>query len=68
MLGGMFGGKLGGAMGALDALKSTGLDMGQIKEVGGDVFNYAREQADTDLANDVIKQVAGNIPGLDKLL
>ena len=67
-LGGLLGGNMGNTLGALDALKSTGLDMSQIKEVGGDVFNYARENADADLANDVIKQVAGNIPGLDKLL
>ncbi len=67
-LGGMLGGNMGAAMGALDALKSTGLDMSQIKDVGGEVFDFAREKADTDLANDVIKQVAGNIPGLDKLL
>ncbi len=67
-LGGLMGGDMGNALSALDALKSTGLDMGQIREVGGEVFNYAREKADTDLANDVIRQVAGNIPGLDKLL
>ncbi len=67
-LGGLLGGNMGAAMGALGALKSTGLDMDQIKGVGSEVFEYAREKADTDLANDVIKQVAGNIPGLDKLL
>ncbi len=68
MLGGMLGGGAGTAMNALGALQSSGLEMGQIKEAGKEVFAYARQHADPELANDVIKQVAGNIPGLDKLL
>jgi len=68
MIGGLLGGDAGNALGALGALQNAGLDMDQIKEVGSEVFSYAREQADTDLANDVIRQVAGNIPGLDKLI
>ena len=67
-LGGMLGGGMGSALGALGALKDAGLDMDQIKEVGGEVFNYAKEKADTELADDVIRQVASQIPGLDKLL
>ncbi len=67
-LGGMLGGGMGSALGALGALKNAGLEMDQIKEVGSEVFNYAKEKADTNLADDVIRQVASKVPGLDKLL
>ena len=67
-IGGMLGGGMGSALGALGALKNVGLDMDQIKEVGTEVFNYAREKADTEVADTVIKQVAENVPGLDQLL
>ena len=67
-LGGMLGGDMGAAMSAVGALKATGLDMGQIKDIGKDIFSHAKENAGNDLAKDVIQQVAGNIPGLDKLI
>ena len=68
MIGGMLGGNTGNALNALGALKSAGLEMDQIKDVGRQVFDYAREQSDPDLVKDVVKQVAGNVPGLDKLV
>lgn len=67
-LGNMMGGGMGSALGALGALKDAGLDMDQIKEVGGEVFSYAKEKADSELADDVIRQVASQIPGLDKFI
>ena len=68
MIGGMLGGDMGNALNALGALKSAGLEMDQIKDVGRQVFDYAREQGDPDLVDNVVKQVAGNVPGLDKLV
>ncbi len=68
MIGGMLGGGAGNALSALGALKSAGLEMDQIKDVGRQVFDYAREQTDPELVDSVVKQVAGNVPGLDKLV
>lgn len=67
-LGGMLGGGMGSALGALGALKNAGLDMDQIRDVGTEVFNYARDKADSELTEDVIRQVADRVPGLDKLV
>ena len=57
---GMLGGALGGPMEALARLKEVGLDMDQMKTLGQTVMVYAKENAGEDLVRDV----AGSIPGL----
>ena len=66
--GGLFGMLGGGLMGApLAALakrQSTGLDMPQIKALGQTVLGYAKENAGEDL----VREVASSIPGLNSYL
>ena len=64
MLGGMLGGGAGDVMAAVAQLKSDGLETGQIKELGGEVLNYAKEKGGDDL----VDQITSNIPGLSKFL
>lgn len=64
MLGGMLGGGAGDIMAAVAQLKSDGLETSQIKELGGEVLGYAKEQGGEDL----VDQITSNIPGLSKFL
>lgn len=58
---GLFG-MLGGPMAALAKLKATGLDTEQMGVLGQTVLGYAKHHAGEDLVRDV----AGSIPGLGK--
>ena len=57
---GFFGGLLGGPMAAIGKLKSAGLSMEQIKQLGQVTLDYAKEKAGPKL----VKEAAGSIPGL----
>lgn len=60
LLGMLAGGMMGGPLAAISKLTSAGLSMDQIKQLGTLTLDYAREKAGPDL----VKQVAGSIPGL----
>ena len=60
LLGLLGGGLMGGPLAAIGKLQATGLNMDQIKGLGSETLAYAREKAGKDL----VKQVAGTIPGL----
>ncbi len=61
-LGGLMGG-LGGGAGGLMALASQlsgkGLDMGQMKAVGQEIFTYAEERVGPEKAREVIRAIPG---------
>jgi hypothetical protein len=57
-LGGLLGG--GGLMGLASQLSGIGLSMGQMQNVGQEVFAFAREK----VGEDAVGQIAGAIPGL----
>lgn len=66
MAGGLFGGG-GGAMGAMAAmgkLSDAGLDTDQITGIGKTLLGYVGDQGGQDLVGEIV----GSIPGLDKLL
>ena len=54
------GGLMGGPLAAISKLQAAGLNMDQIKVLGTETLAYAKEVAGDDL----VKQVAGSIPGL----
>ena len=60
LLGMLGGGLMGGPLAAIGKLQGAGLNMDQIKALGSETLAYAREVAGEDL----VKQVAGSIPGL----
>ena len=61
LLGGLLGsGLMGAPLAAVGKLQAAGLSMGEIKAVGYEVLAYAKEKAGADLVRDV----AGSIPGL----
>jgi hypothetical protein len=60
LLGMLGGGLMGGPLVAIGKLLAAGLNMDQIKGLGGETLAYAKEVAGEDL----VKQVAGSIPGL----
>ena len=60
LLGMLGGGMMGGPLAAVSKLSSIGLSMDQIKQLGTVTLDYAKERAGSDL----VKQVAGSIPGL----
>lgn len=64
MVGNMLGGSAGDVMGAISQLQSDGLETGQIKDIGGQVLEYAKTQGGDDL----VRQITSSIPGLDKFL
>ena len=64
MVGGLLGGSGGEIMSALSQLKSDGLETGQVKEIGGDVLDYAKEKGGEEL----VEKLTSSIPGLDKFL
>jgi hypothetical protein len=60
LLGLLGGGLMGGPLAAVSKLTAVGLNMTQIKALGTETLDYAKEKAGSDL----VKQVAGSIPGL----
>ena len=60
LLGMLGGGLMGGPLVAIGKLQAAGLNMDQIKRLGSETLTYAKEVAGEDL----VKQVAGSIPGL----
>ena len=60
LLGMLAGGMMGGPLAAVSKLSAIGLTMDQIKQLGTVTLDYAKERAGSDL----VKQVAGSIPGL----
>ena len=53
-----------GIMGSLSKLQGLGLDMGQAKSVAEETMNFAKENADSDL----VDQIKDSIPGLSAIL
>jgi len=64
MVGGLLGGNAGDIMSAISQLQSDGLETGQIKQVGSQVLDYAKQQGGEDL----VAQITDSIPGLSKFL
>jgi len=64
MVGGMLGGGAGEVMSAVSQLQSEGLETGQIKELGRQVLDHAKQQGGEDL----VEQISNSIPGLSKFL
>jgi hypothetical protein len=67
--GGMLGGLMGmmgggGVMGLGQQLMGAGLSMGQMGDVGKELFAYGREQA----GEDTMGAIVGSIPGLSQFL
>jgi hypothetical protein len=60
LLGMLAGGMMGGPLAAVSKLTSAGLSMDQIKALGTTTLDYAKEKAGSQL----VKDVAGSIPGL----
>ncbi len=60
LLGMMAGGMMGGPLAAVSKLTAAGLSMDQIKALGTTTLDYAKENAGAQL----VKEVAGSIPGL----
>jgi hypothetical protein len=60
LLGMLAGGMMGGPLAAITKLSAAGLSTGQIKQLGKLTLDYAKEKAGPDL----VRQVAGSIPGL----
>lgn len=60
LLGMLAGGMMGGPLAAVSKLTSAGLSMDQIKALGTTTLDYAKEKAGPQL----VKEVAGSIPGL----
>jgi hypothetical protein len=60
LLGMLGGGLMGGPLAAISKLSAAGLSMDQIKVLGTLTLDYAKEKAGADL----VKDVAGSIPGL----
>ena len=60
LLGMLAGGMMGGPLAAISKLTSAGLSMDQIKALGTTTMDYAKEKAGSQL----VKDVAGSIPGL----
>ena len=60
LLGMLAGGLMGGPLAAISKLAAAGLSMDQIKVVGTMTLDYAKAKAGPDL----VREVAGSIPGL----
>jgi hypothetical protein len=60
LLGMLGGGAMGGPLAAMAKLQAAGLNTDQMKALGKTVLAYAKEKAGEDL----VRQVAGSIPGL----
>ncbi|MFN0262823.1 DUF2267 domain-containing protein [Tepidamorphus sp. 3E244] len=57
--GGMFGGGMMAAMGAMGQMQAAGLGMGEVQSVTREVVDYAREHAGDDLVNEIIRSIPG---------
>jgi hypothetical protein len=64
LLGKLGGGLMGGPLVAISKLQAKGLSMAQIKALGSEVLDYAKEKAGDKL----VKEAAGSIPGLSGYL
>lgn len=60
LLGMLGGGAMGGPLAAMAKLQAAGLNTDQMKALGKTVLSYAKQKAGEDL----VRQVAGSIPGL----
>jgi len=60
LLGMLAGGMMGGPLAAVSKLTAAGLSMDQVKALGTTTLDYAKEKAGAQL----VKDVAGSIPGL----
>jgi len=60
LLGMLAGGLMGGPLAAISKLTAAGLTMDQIKQVGSMTLDYAKAKASPEL----VREVAGSIPGL----
>lgn len=60
LLGMLAGGMMGGPLAAVSKLSAIGLSMDQVKQIGAITLDHAKEKAGSDL----VKEVAGSIPGL----
>ena len=60
LLGMLGGGLMGGPLAAISKLSAAGLSMDQIKQVGTITLDHAKEKAGADL----VREIAGAIPGL----
>jgi hypothetical protein len=60
LLGMLAGGLMGGPLAAISKLSAAGLSMDQIKQVGTMTLDYAKAKAGPEL----VREVAGAIPGL----
>ncbi|WP_375410021.1 DUF2267 domain-containing protein [uncultured Methylobacterium sp.] len=62
---GMLGGMMGGGVMALgQKLMSAGVPMGQMQQLGRELFSYGREKA----GEDVMGPIVGSIPGLNQFV
>ena len=68
MLGGMLGGNMGAAMRTLERLQGLGLDTGQIGAIGKALFRHLKSEADEELVQRVLDDLAGKVPMLDRFL
>jgi hypothetical protein len=64
LLGKLGGGLMGGPLVAVTKLQARGLSMAQIKALGTEILNYAKEKAGDKL----VREAAGSIPGLSGYL
>jgi hypothetical protein len=64
LLGKLGGGLMGGPLVAISKLQAKGLSMAQIKALGSEILDYAKEKAGDKL----VKEAAGSIPGLSGYL
>lgn len=60
LLGMLGGGLMGGPLAAISKLSAAGLSMDQVKQVGSLTLDYFKQKAGPEL----VKEVAGSIPGL----
>lgn len=60
LLGMLAGGLMGGPLAAISKLTAAGLTMDQIKQVGSMTLDFAKAKASPEL----VREVAGSIPGL----
>src|SRR5215207_6588134 len=64
LLGRLGGGLMGGPLVAVSQLQAAGFSMAQIRSLGSEVLDYAREKAGDRL----VREAAGSIPGLSGYL
>jgi hypothetical protein len=64
LLGKLGGGLMGGPLVAVSQMQAAGFSMAQIRSLGSEVLNYAREKAGDRL----VREAAGSIPGLSGYL